>query len=62
MNENTITISTEEYKELIAAKVAADQFKKLLENEMKKQYPDSELKTVCLMFGIPNKKEDEEQC
>lgn len=59
MNENTVTIPTEEYKSLIAARCFSNQFMNLLELKAKEDGSiySSEVKTLCLLFGIAAEEE-----
>ena len=60
MNENTVTISVEEYRNLIAAKFCADQFMNLLKVRASGTGGifSSELETLCLMMGVAVKEEE----
>lgn len=62
MPENLVTISTTEYAALVAAAKEADMLKRILGARCYHYAPlqVSDLKDICVMFGIDEEKDDEE--
>lgn len=59
MNENNVTISVHEYKNLISAQCFANQFMNLLTIKAMKGESifHSEIESICLMIGISAEEE-----